>query len=132
MSGLDYFDTVHFKTTMISFILIGIAGGLYAMVSAIGFGDNNDQWKNKYKQPLEPAKSLYSRIVGNAYAEKFPLSSSLLVSLTDSFHKWQLLFKVAIVSAVYFYRPVWGIVDPVVMFVTFGLTFSIVFRLARK
>lgn len=117
---------------MISFILIGIAGGLYAMVSAIGFGDKNDNWKDKYKQPLEPAKSLYSRIVGNAYKEKFPFSSSLLVSFTDNFHKWQLSFKVAIVSAVVFYHPMWHFWDGPVMFVTFGLTFSIVFRLARK
>lgn len=117
---------------MISIILIGIAGGLYAMVSAIGFGDKNDQWKNKYKQPLQPATSLYSRIVGNAYKEKFPLSSSILVSLTDSFHKWQLLFKVAIVSAVVFYRPMWHLWDGPIMFVTFGVAFSIVFRVAGK
>lgn len=117
---------------MISFILIGIAGGLYGIVSAIGFGKNENNWENKYKQPLQPATSLYSRIVGNAYKEKFPFSSSLLVSFTDNFHKWQLSFKVAIVFAVYFYRPVWGIVDPAVMFVIFGVAFSIVFRVAGK
>lgn len=117
---------------MISFILIGIAGGLYGIVSAIGFGKKENNWQNKYKHPLRPATSLYSRIVGNAYVEKFPLSSSILVSLTDSFHKWQLLFKVAIVFAAYFYRPVWGIVDPAVMFMIFGLCFSVVYRIYSK
>lgn len=52
--------------------------------------NHSNSWKDKYKQPLKPIPKgfygLYHRINGLSYYERFPLSGTLLVSLTDWWH----------------------------------------------
>jgi len=70
------------------------AKGLQDAILSTGKGFN---WRNKYKQPFEDIKTLhpiyrsYHELVGAKYKEKFFLSASLLVALSDKWHMWGML-----------------------------------------
>lgn len=52
----------------------------------------SEHWANKYAQPLEEAPDTwYYRTFDLKYKEAFPLSATLLVSLTDKWHRWDAL-----------------------------------------
>jgi len=81
------------------------AKGLQDAILSTGKGFN---WRNKYKQPFEDIKTLhpiyrsYHELVGAKYKEKFFLSASLLVSLSDKWHMWG-MFRHSIVFALCLY-----------------------------
>ena len=82
---------------------------------------SNEAWK-KYKHPMEPAPlTFYYKLTGLAFKEKFFLSGTALVFLTDKFHFWQFV-QVTLIIAAILLRPavdwpliaglvvVWGLV----------------------
>ena len=81
------------------------AKGLQDAILSTGKGFN---WRNKFKQPFEDIKTLhpiyrsYHELVGAKYKEKFFLSASLLVSLSDKWHMWG-MFRHSIVFALCLY-----------------------------
>jgi hypothetical protein len=89
----------------------------------------SDDWTNKYRQPLQVApKNWYTKLFKLKYKERFPLSGSLLVALTDRYHRWQFFFKVLLCVAIVTYQPLCGLADIAIYFALFGLTFTVVFR----
>jgi len=90
---------------MITFIFIAVClilAGIFKgrLDAAADTGKKSDSWKNKYEVnpdgTLVPTESKnhwwYYGLYKPNYAEKFPLSSTALVFLTDDWHKYQFLF----------------------------------------
>ncbi len=114
-----------------------VVGHWLAFISAIYFYakgqkkafEDRDSWTNKYKQPLEPAKKgWYKKITGIKYKEKFPLSASVLVALTDDYHRWQFYYKVLLCVWAVTYRPLFSWWDGLIYFVAWGIVFTLAYR----
>lgn len=91
--------------------------------------EDRDSWENKYKKPLQVApKNWYYRLFKLTYREKFPLSGSFLVALTDNYHRFQMFFKVLMCASIALYRPVLGFWDGLIYFVVWGITFTLVYK----
>lgn len=102
-----------------AWVLAGIANSL---TDWYGFSKRgNESWK-KYKQPMEPAPlTFYYKLTGLAFKEKFFLSGTMLVFLTDKFHFYQFV-QVSLIITTILLRPavdlwligglviVWGLV----------------------
>ena len=114
---------------MASLILLSIGAVLYALSQAANHGKITDNSDAKYAMPKSPGKGLYYKLSGVKYVEKFPLSATLLVSLTDKYHKFQFGFKVFMCAAIVCYQPLFGWWDALIYFTTFGLVFTITYRL---
>ena len=111
---------------LIGFVLAVV---FYTLSQKQTFGES-DGWKRKYREPFEPApNNFYYKFFKLKYRERFPLSGSLLVSFTDKYHAYQLAFKLFLCSAIVLYRPVLGWWDSLVLFVLWGLTFTIVYTI---
>lgn len=111
-----------------SWLFFTIAAAFYSLSQKRVFAES-DEWKNKYKQPLEPApKTKYYKLTGLKYKERFPLSGSLLVAFTDKYHAYQLGFKAFICAAVVTYKPLLGYWDWLVLFVVFGVVLTLIIR----
>ncbi len=70
-------------------------------------GQNNDE--NKWKQPLVESSVkpfYYLGIYRPKYVESFPYSSTILVSLTDSWHKFKLAMLLFFCLAIVTYSPI--------------------------
>jgi hypothetical protein len=124
-----------FTKEMTGSILL-IVGNIVAFISAVHFyakGQNKafadrESWTNKYKQPLEPAKrNWYTKLVGIKYKEKFPLSGSILVALTDDYHRWQFYYKVLLCVSIITYRPIFFF-DVAIYFLLWGIVFTLTFK----
>jgi len=114
-----------------SWLFFTIAAAFYSLSQKRVFAES-DEWKNKYKQPLEPAPSnWYYKLTGLKYKEKFWLSGSLLVFLTDKYHAYQTGFKAFICLSISFYRPIFSWYDALLYFVLFCVVFSVVFRFGK-
>lgn len=127
-------------TTIISLLLLYTAAVAYAISQASQhgrFGDGEGFWgknsdKRKYKQPLQPApNNWYYSVNVLKYHERFPLSGSLLISLTDSYHFFQML-AVALIClslAILTNHPVW-------MWFAYrtawGVAFSITYKISGR
>ena len=114
-----------------------ISGQCVAFISAVYFYTRSQQelfkesedWKSKYKEPLEPSdKNWYTDLFNLKYKERFFLSGSFLVALTDNYHKYQLFFKLLLCVSIVLYRPLLGWWDALILFVLWGVTFTVVFR----
>jgi hypothetical protein len=114
----------------IALILFAVAVGFYAMSQAVMHGKLKDNPDSKYASPKRPGKGLYYKLTGVKYAEKFPLSATLLVSLTDKYHKFQLGFKMFLCAGIVLHTPLFGYWDALLLFVGFGIVFTITYRLA--
>ena len=110
---------------------------LGAFISAIYFYakgqkkafEDRDSWTNKYRQPLTLVKrSWYTKLTGIKYKEKFPLSASILVALTDDYHRWQFYYKVLLCVSIVTYRPIYYILDGIIYFIVWGIVFSLTFK----
>lgn len=122
---------------MISLILFSVAVVFYTISEAATFGKfKGDFWNNynrKYKQPLEKAPSTwYYKFTVLKYRERFPGSGSILVAFTDGMHLMQLFFKLFLCASVATYSPIFGWWDAVIWFVTFGLLFTVAYRLIAR
>jgi hypothetical protein len=124
------------------FILIVISGLVWGFFSKNLFGhsvrrDNQagfwgkESWLRKYKldhinRPILAKKSLYNKVFKLKYQERFPLSATLLVFLTDGYHLTQfiavnsLLLEIALLThqTLTTYLTVW-----IVWHVGFHLTY---------
>jgi hypothetical protein len=100
---------------MQSEILIILVGVLKAISDLSSEGNKNlpiqfhksKSWMNKWKTPLQPYtgnKLPYLFIFAPKYKEKFYLSSTWLVSLTDFWHKIELLRIVCVILLVVSYK----------------------------
>jgi hypothetical protein len=125
-----------------TFILICISGLAWGFLSKNLFGhsvrQNNpagfwgkESWLRKYKldhinRPIPAKKSLYNKVFKLKYQERFPLSATLLVFLTDGYHLTQfiavnsLLLEIALLThqTLTTYLTVW-----IVWHVGFHLTY---------
>lgn len=100
-----------------------------------------DSWKRKYDWngdyvlvPNDGHKNFYERLFNIKYKERFFLSSTLLVSLTDGMHFCQLWFKLFLCASIAFYTPMfkdwyW---NAITFFATFGVVFSLAYRLLSR
>lgn len=113
----------------VSLILFSVAVVFYTCSQAVMHGRIKDNPKGKYAIPLQPGIGLYYRIFDLTFKERFPLSATLLVSLTDKYHKFQLGFKVFLCATIVCYQPLFGWRDALLYFTTFGLVFTITYRL---
>lgn len=93
-------------------------------------------WKNKWK--LKDSKLIlaikgdnwwYLGIIKPKYKEKFPFSSTILVSLTDFWHLSQSLFLKFLVLGVYLFQPIY---NPQVDFIIVFCSILIPFELAHS
>lgn len=92
------------------------------------FKENNLDWKRKYKDPLERAKrNWYTQLFKLKYKERFWLSGSFLVSLTDRYHKMQFFFKLFICAAIVTYRPLFWF-GWLIYFCIWGIVFTLTFK----
>lgn len=76
------------------------AGVANAFVDWFGFEKNDDEWRSKYAYPLEYApKTLYYKLNGLPFKEKFFLSGTILCFLTNKFHFYQFLQTTFLITA---------------------------------
>jgi hypothetical protein len=89
----------------------------------------NDTSTNKYRKPLQVAPdNWYYRFFKLKYRERFPLSGSFLVALTDKYHRYQMFFKILLCVSIVLYRPLFGLLDGIIYFVFWGVVFTASFR----
>ena len=84
-------------------------------------------WKQKWKMPLtKVSKSWYSSIFPTTYQERFPLSSTSLVWLTDAWHMAKALMLACLFVAVTVHETIWSTsVDWLIYYVCFTSTFTL-------
>lgn len=115
---------------IVSLILFVSATAFYSVSQAIMHGKIRDNSAAKYASPRRPGIGLYYRLFDIEYKERFPLSATLLVSLTDLYHKMQLGFKLCLCFSMVLYQPMFGAWDALILFCLFGLVFTITYRIA--
>lgn len=94
----------------------------------------------KYKKAVGKSTALiaapnnwYYRFFKIKYKERFPLSATLLVSLTDAPHALQLTFKLLLIGSMVSYKEMvnpW--VDGLIYFGIWGIVFTIVYKELSK
>jgi hypothetical protein len=128
---------------MITFIFIAVClvlAGLFKgrLDATANTGKKTDSWKNKYElddngTPL-PTESKnhwwYYGLYKPNYAERFPLSSTALVFLTDDWHKYQFIMYRFLYMAISFGMNK-GIISVIFLsFVVFPILMGVSFELA--
>ena len=105
---------------IVSLGLTCLAALLKAYMDYLQFS-NIDSWRNKYKNG-DPKQG-----------EKFPFSTTILVSLTDPWHLVQSFFLTTMFALVISYKVYCSyLVDFLILRVIFGLVFEIAYRDFRK
>lgn len=136
-------------TTIISLLLISTAAITYAIHELhahqklkwigkpLGFWGEMS-WQRKYYlvdgHPglfKQPKKNLYTRLFGVKYKERFPLSSTLLVSITDGYHLMQMVFLLCISAAIAIHYDRWFIYLIIIRSV-FGIVFTIAYKVLAR
>ena len=80
----------------------------------------DDSWTNKWKNG-DPSKG-----------EKFPLSSTLLVWLTDRWHFYNACRTVAIFASIFLYTPLsYTYVDIAILFAAYTLGFNLTYKICK-
>ena len=95
----------------------------------------DDTWRNKYKHPIKETKSRgqhwwYFGIYKPSFVEKFPFSSTLLVWMSDDWHKYKKVFFITL-FAVISLRPTItqsGAVDAIILNITMLMGFNITYH----
>lgn len=128
---------------MITFIFIAVClvlAGLFKgrLDATADTGKKTDSWKNKYEVNADgtpvPTESKnhwwYYGLYKPNYAEKFPLSSTALVFLTDDWHKYQFIMYRFLYMAISFGMNK-GIISVIFLsFVVFPILMGVSFELA--
>lgn len=120
---------------MVSLILISVAGILNAVMDNLNFHEeyNVFSWTNKYASPLRPApRNFYYRILRIQYKEKFPLSTTVMVFITDKWHFVQFIFLTVIVTAIVMHSPITSINSPVLSLVVDFIILKSAFSLFKQ
>ena len=128
---------------MITFIFIAVClvlAGLFKgrLDATADSGKKTDSWKNKYEVnadgTLVPTESKnhwwYFGLYKPNYAEKFPLSSTALVSLTDDWHKYQFIMYRFLYMAISFGMGKGILMVLLLSFVVFPILMGISFELS--
>jgi hypothetical protein len=61
--------------------------------------------------------------------EKFLFSSSIFVFLTDAWHLFKALMLLFLILSIYFYVPIFGILDIPFFFISWGITFELLYNI---
>lgn len=118
----------------LSILFLGLAGVFKGKLDAISdSGVKTKEWRNKYDFTKRKNHWWYFGLYKPVYSEKFPFSSTLLVSLTDRWHRTQLFMLrfIYLAIAVLIAKTFLGvvlltfIVFPIVLGVPFQITYSI-------
>lgn len=89
-----------------------------------------ESWTRKYSKTdvFNSPDNWYYRFFKISVKERFPLSATLLVFLTDGYHLAQLTFKLLLVVSIVMYRPLFGWWDALIYFVVWGIAFTITYK----
>lgn len=115
---------------LISLLLFSVSVVFYTLSQAVMHGKIKDNPDGKYATPKRPGIGFYYRLFGITYKERFPLSATLMVSLTDKYHRFQLGFKAFLCASIVTYSPVLGRLDALIYFAVFGIVFTVAYRMA--
>jgi hypothetical protein len=113
----------------VSLLLFACSVVFYTLSQAVMHGKIKDDSGGKYASPRKPGIGWYYRLFDIEYREKFPLSATFLVSLTDKYHAFQLGFKLLLCFSIVTYQPMFGQWDALLFFAVFGLIFTITYRI---
>lgn len=97
----------------ITLLILAATANAYMDHLAFSFGPHLEDWMKKYRKPMVTISSaklnffqkLYYHLAGATYLEKFPLSSTVLVFLTDQWHFAQFIFLACMMSVILIYLP---------------------------
>lgn len=115
-------------------VLAGIAKGYLDAIADKGV--KTDEWRNKYDFTRNKNHWWYLGLYKPRYSEKFPFSSTLLVALTDKWHRAQLFMlrfmylaiAVALTQKVFLVFFLSFVVFPIVV----GIPFEIIYTKNKK
>lgn len=99
-------------------------------------GVKNNEWRNKYDFEKNKNHWWYFGLYEPKYSEKFPFSTTMLVSLTDKWHKAQLIMlrfmylaiAVGLTQNLFMIILLSFVVFPIVV----GIPFEIIYRKNKK
>jgi hypothetical protein len=80
------------------------------------FWDWRISWRNKWK------------LKDKSNGEKFLFSSTIFVFLTDAWHLFKALMLMFLILSIYFYVPIFGILDIPLFFISWGITFELFYN----
>lgn len=115
---------------MITIFLVILAGILNASMDVVSFKWDKSIFKkklNKYAQFLDPKiswKNKYKNGVA-ALGERFPGSTTIFVFLTDWWHMAKTLMVICFTLGIVFYSPIFGIIDFLLYYIIFSVTFEV-------
>lgn len=101
------------------------AGVANSFTDWFGFDQQSDDWRNKYAKPLKTApQSLYYKLTGLPFRERFLLSGTILCFLTDRFHFCQAIQTTCLIGSMCLavYGVPWTWWFPIELILTWGLT----------
>ena len=81
------------------------------------FWDWRISWRNKWK------------VGDKSNGEKYLFSSSIFVFLTDGWHLFKALMLMFLILSIYFYVPIFGILDIPLFFISWGITFELLYNI---
>jgi hypothetical protein len=81
------------------------------------FWDWRISWRNKWENGFKLNR------------EKFLFSSSIFVFLTDAWHLFKALMLLFLILSIYFYVPIFGILDIPFFFISWGITFELLYNI---
>lgn len=80
------------------------------------FYDWRISWRNKWKDG------------DKSKGEKFLFASTIFVFLTDAWHLYKALMLMFLILSIYFYVPIFGILDIPLFFISWGITFELFYN----
>jgi len=115
-------------------VLAGIAKGYLDAIADKGV--KTDEWRNKYDFTRNKNHWWYFGLYKPRYSEKFPFSSTLLVALTDKWHRAQLIMLrfMYLAVAVALTQNLFGIIllSFAVFPIVVGMPFEIIYTKNKK
>jgi hypothetical protein len=118
----------------LSILFLALAGVCKGFLDAISdCGTKSSEWRNKYDFKRKRNHWWYFGLYKPVYSEKFPFSTTLLVSFTDKWHRAQffmlrfIYLAIAVLMAKTFFLVILlaFVIFPVVMGLPFQITYSI-------
>lgn len=89
--------------------------------------------RDRRRLTFPPKNNAYYRFFKISHLEKFPLSATALVFLTDGYHLAQFAFKLFLILTLVTYEPIFNMVgDFIIYFVGFGVVFSVTYKYLSK
>jgi len=130
---------------ILSTLFILLAAASYGIMSRIHHGNllwskneydfwGNNSGRRKYKFPYQPPlDNWYYKLFRLSYREKFPLSATVLVSITDGFHQIQFWMIKFLILAIVFYNPLFSFWwDTGILLAAWALAFNTLYIITKK